>query len=43
MMEWIVTYNDGDKEYIRGYNLIQALGTVTKGIDNIKAIERIWN
>jgi hypothetical protein len=43
MTEWIVTYSDDTKEYIRGYNLFMALGMASKGTDYIKFIERIWN
>jgi hypothetical protein len=40
VISYIITYDDGGKEIVRGYNLIQALGNVTRGIDNIKFIEK---
>ncbi len=41
MTTYEVTYNDGSKETIKGYNIIQALGTVRKGLDNIVLLVRL--
>lgn len=43
MTEYIVTYDNGEKEVVRGYNIIMALSGAKKGLDNIKSIEKIYN
>jgi hypothetical protein len=43
MTEYIITYDSGEKEVVRGYNIIMALSGAKKGLDNIKSIEKIWN
>jgi hypothetical protein len=43
MLEYIVTYYDHTTEIIRGYNIIQALGTVRGFLDRIIKIERLFN
>lgn len=44
MTEWIITYANGEKEYVRGYNLFMAVSSAKKQpSDNIKMVERIWN
>jgi hypothetical protein len=41
--EYIITYDNGEKEIVRGYNIIMALSGAKKGLDNIKVIEKIYN
>lgn len=41
MITYLVTYSDGDMETVRGYNIIQALGCVKRGLDNVVKVEKV--
>lgn len=41
MITYEITYSNGSKEWIKGYNIIQALGTVKWGLDNIISLIRL--